>query len=1453
MADAVFNEVLQMTVDTTAFAQQMKEVEQIYARSIANMPNIGQAGALSLSESLTKLNTVIDSIRTGTTAVLTDVGKVMLETANQVEVGIEKMVGVTDRALSMLSAKTKEQESSVSGFFRGFNRGFTGALATAVKFSIAYRAVGLAIEGVTKIASLPFKAFKDGFKYLEDFQERSSQLKAALLQSEKFVPDPAKDAAKNYQLAGKEADRLTKQVDDLSVKLRVQPKILQTAFESFVAYGGRNLVHSNDEAMKLSGILVAALQAQNPNIQTRKIQTEVQQLAQGQEGSANRLGAALGLSNTQLQEMSKHARTTHDLFNEIVTHASGLTDRLAEANTRAGALQDTFELMAHRLEGSLAEPLFNVFVGTMQKVIAWLQMHDGELTDFATRLGVAVGRVARDLSNAFKADNFNSAKTALDAFVTSMQVLGVVAAEVMWTFRYIGTELDKMQTSGKFWEKLATFGLAGRGQTFSQLNAQQDALDNTLRVNDKSHSRNLGFIINSGQSIKQVIDSFHVSDPTDPNQVRPVAAHGGEEVPNQPAQGVQPSKADEAAGVREVYTVFKKVEADYKEHVATMKLYYQQLRDAADENAAAGTMTLQQHAAAVTHYYNQEVAEARRLLTEYKAQIAQFKDLKPSQRNQLSSSADMQFAQMQFMLDRQRSSAQQKANRDTDQQSDINSRNALRLQQQDNRDQLQMLQEAEKSGYMNHYEYLQKKQELDVENHNFTLALLQDEVDHTLQGTKDRLQAEFAYTQEVLRFHQQMRMSDAELQREEELEALQQRRAATQLLQAHLAGAGETAQYTAAHSPSLSDRVAAEAELLALRKQGIEAALDGAEAELAYQKAMGGETEATRRLEVEIANLRNQRQQAMYAGLDQRTRGESLYAQRSYLSSQLEQTGNQQGSAQNDLASFQRKYGQNAGESESQWAARLAAAGMTEEQYRQRVIFLTQKINDLAAAVVALGDKLKAAGGDPNQPKGQPTAKDTVKRGSQDIAGAIFGPNFLKDLTDPTKSLMDKFGTAVQGAVTALGTFSDVLNAYKQGKAQGGVLGGIGNVLSNTGIGQQITGTLGGLASAIPGIGAIAGPIVSSIGSIFSFLGGLFTSEARKIAEQIQNQITAINNEYSAGQQTLNATLQQLEAQRQQAIARLSGVKGGQDQLNKILSQLDPQIDSMKNQMNQTNLNFINSMNALSAGGSNHTDVLAQWVTTWQQINKQVTDYLNAVGVSKQSLQAANQFLQLNLRDQQKQLIDQYNQGEQQAIQDAISLNNLIQQRLTLEQSERTTEFGILNGSAEERRASSAVTVAQQLKQQRAQYNLQLVDLNNQITLTQQKVDLEKQVFNIASDTATLQLQSNQLTLYALQEQLQTMQSIAALYKATNGFTFKGNPLTGTPFISNTILPPSDQFIPGLSGSQGVPTDGNGFLGAGALVVQITLSGVDGTDPTQLGTSIGQAIQRQLRTGKTQY
>jgi hypothetical protein len=367
-------------------------------------------------------------------------------------------------------------------------------------------------------------------------------------------------------------------------------------------------------------------------------------------------------------------------------------------------------------------------------------------------------------------------------------------------------------------------------------------------------------------------------------------------------------------------------------------------------------------------------------------------------------------------------------------------------------------------------------------------------------------------------------------------------------------------------------------------------------------------------------------------------------------------------------------------------------------------------------------------------------ADNEDKAGTQ-ASKTVFGGD-VKNLNDAFKD----FDSSVKSLHSAFNIFMNAVSAIKQGTQQGGTLGGIGAGL----------GVAGGLLSNLPGPAGVVGDVMSFAGGIFGAIGGLFTAAAKRIGEEIKKSFQATMQSYQNGASTLNDTIQKIEQERNDAIVRLSSKKGGKDQLAQLLPEFDNELAQLRNEQQSILDNFDKSLTVLKL----HSDVLGSTLKSWQDINKQVKDYINAGGDAAK----AAQFLSLNLQKLKEDAATNLREGEQQAIQDATQLNDLLQQRIQLVNDFQKKEFDLLNHDALEKRQSNAIGIGTQLNEARKQFQDQISALDSQISLTTQKVALEKQVYQIASDTAALQQRSNQLQIQALIEQINKLKDYAAVY-----------------------------------------------------------------------------------------
>jgi hypothetical protein len=415
------------------------------------------------------------------------------------------------------------------------------------------------------------------------------------------------------------------------------------------------------------------------------------------------------------------------------------------------------------------------------------------------------------------------------------------------------------------------------------------------------------------------------------------------------------------------------------------------------------------------------------------------------------------------------------------------------------------------------------------------------------------------------------------------------------------------------------------------------------------------------------------------------------------------------------------------------------------------------------------------------------------------------------DVLTSHASAMDKTTAAVSAFTSVIGAVQQGIGVYQQGKQQGGTMGGVGSLMSQYG-----------------GMIPVAGPFIQAAGAVLSVIGGIFTKEAEHIVSNINNQFNFTMQQLSNGQAGINTTLQAVMAERTAAIQQLSGIKGGQDQLKNILPGLNQEIAQLQAQQQQASRDWGNTYNELAMQLDAGSQVGSQIMQNWVSINQQVYNYVNATGDAT----TATKFLSMTLQQLQITSQQSLNQGEQQAIQDAISLNSQLLQRMQLIESLNQQAFALQNADSTERTQAGSVTRAQQLQSLQRQSQQQLLDLNFQIDQTQQVVNAESSVFTIASNIYDLHTRDNALTLSTLQLQLngykQLQDIIASITQGSNGLFSSTqawlNPITNPVTTGQTLT-----FSPG------------------SIVVNIT--DTTGTASQVTGDTVYAAIQQSARNG----
>jgi hypothetical protein len=507
----------------------------------------------------------------------------------------------------------------------------------------------------------------------------------------------------------------------------------------------------------------------------------------------------------------------------------------------------------------------------------------------------------------------------------------------------------------------------------------------------------------------------------------------------------------------------------------------------------------------------------------------------------------------------------------------------------------------------------------------------------------------------------------------------------------------------------------------------------------------------------------------------------------------------------------------------SQYTKEVSAHGQSPEAEKLRL-----QMAQLQAQLVNLGNELGAKQYSGSNLGKFERAEDTGHDESvgDKLKQDLHLDDAARDFQNANNSV-EKFAAGLEGVAGIIDGLGKAVSGAVSAYQKGGALGAAGSLLQNKSVTDGIGSVVGKFSESMGKMIPMIGPL---IGGMFSAISGMFSAGIQTMVNNINEQIKDINQQAQLKQIGIQQQIKELQAEEQSAISALGGKKKASAQLKSILDSLSAQIAQLQFQAAQTVQQF-NDM-ATAGGLGNMTGIMASWASTWQQINQQVEQYIQAGG----SVATAAEYLNQQLKQQRLALQDQLNSGNQTAIGDAIQLLDLETQKVNMMKQEAATEFGMLNADSMERRTSNAVKLGTELTKQRAQYALQLADTNNQISLDQQKVAAESKVFTIAQSLAALRLQSNALTITALNEQLAKYQDMATLIRATNGMNF-------TP---GSINPGA-----GLNGTQ-APIPGEPSIAGPVTVGTVTVNVGGSLDPTKAG-EIGAAIGRGIRSGQTTY
>jgi hypothetical protein len=382
--------------------------------------------------------------------------------------------------------------------------------------------------------------------------------------------------------------------------------------------------------------------------------------------------------------------------------------------------------------------------------------------------------------------------------------------------------------------------------------------------------------------------------------------------------------------------------------------------------------------------------------------------------------------------------------------------------------------------------------------------------------------------------------------------------------------------------------------------------------------------------------------------------------------------------------------------------------------------------------------------------------------------------------------LFKKLGSSFTDLFKSTGNAADKLKSF--GDNLGGVISGIMGVVKGvnqvgnknaSGAGGALSGGMAGMqfGASFGPWGALAGGVA---GGIMGGISGAKEKALQQDIHKITTQLQSIISDMQAGTISLSQAIQDLRQERQQAINILSqdpksgkgGGKGGKkgytpSQMQAVIEQIDSEISTLVNQQTQT----LESLSTSLMEVSNPLQY-QDYLQTLDQIIQKYQQFASAAQGNVQEMTAANQYLNDSLNQYVVTLSQNLNQAQQTAINDALTLINLEYQRQQIINQEAQSEYDVLTQGVLTRQRTTAMTKGQEIGQLRYERDMQLEQINEQISLQQYKVQTETQIFGLATTRIGLETQLLEAQESQAQYQIEQVQALAQVVAAlTSGLT----------------------------------------------------------------------------------
>lgn len=1267
----------------------------------------------------------------------------------------EQLTSKLNTVQGQITRQTEQSARASQGFFDRITGGFQGTFAHLIRYYVAFSAINTVLDTIRGTITGIFDTIAAGIKYTQQLERNTSQLSGELAANVKFT----EDLAKNFQLAREAAKEVTELLEDRAIESGIGVESIESTFRALLEGGGQRGVANLRELVDLSVLFQKSLEAAGVGgLAAQGSIQEISKLFQGFPEPQNKFLAFLHMSSEEWVKMRTEGEKHRDLLPRINERIRPYLSSLEQAKNDQAVLVARIDLLGKRLTSLASEPLFNKLSDLARRLLEFLDDNRGKVIAFIRTISDGMELVISQFER-FSRGDFLSDRL-LNFMLGIQKVITLSSASLLTLIESAGNALDSK----------------GAGDFLARQAATAERALKAIKELEESQAE-----------IRRVFTGTVL-----PSELGPDGQFGGPGKPSlldaqfDPNSPPPPPKPDTQNALAE----FEEQKQKYLKGVEDIQEATRIAKDRVEELASTQAISLAEASRRVSNIVDSELTAIRQLDQGLKSAIATTQrrisgdrgTTDPVERQKNRDRFDAQILALQreqqkreFNIAREKIAADKKAATEANAVLRDSFDQRLRIIKQAQDRERELLQAGLEVGTLTQTEFFDRVEQLTRESTQLRLEEIDTELSRLGKGTA--AYEKLANQRELV----EREMTSAAIVFGAQRQAVVEKE--TEQIQEFAARLRELDSQTAEIFLRLSQQLNPEAgfnsqvaDLFTIRNRELDLLESQKLKLLEIARAKNAESETTRKLILDLRDLEGQRQRLFSDRVQQIAQGTGDVSTRNFF---LRDATIEEG-----LRLRQRR---------DEAAARLNLFDAQKGPFLTTILGTNPKLVAEREQLVKELESINQALGKFSQQveaKVLPSFQNAFGR----FFDSVFGPG-LRERINKAATAQEKLAVGAQLAANGLASIQGVVNTFKQGRQQGGTLGGVGAVV----------GQFSEALSAIP----VVGQFLPAIGGILQFVGGLFTASAKRIAENVKKSFQETLERFQAGNLTLIDTITELERQRNDAIIRLSGTKGGKSELDKILPELDRQIEDLRRRQRQILDDFDSSLDNLRL----NSDVLSTISKKWQDINKQVKDYIGAGGDAAK----AAEFLSLNLASIRQDAADQLAQAEQEAIGEAIRLNELLEQRAKLVKDFAEQEFNLVNADAIERRQAGSVQRGRQLEELRKQRDEQLAALDQQIRLTNQRVEREREVFNLTNEIASLRRRDEELTLLALDAQIARLKDLKTVVA---GITLGANGMFGV----------AAGAIPGVS------------IGT----IQVTVSPYPGMDVSSVGREIGDSIGDEL-------